>query len=113
MKDNIRGMLNEIRTTFDANKNILKENYVFPTNTHSKPVEENEIPEMGLKPEMKSEVKIDPIKEKINSIRKISISLMSEIEPTERAEDYKAIRTILDTCDKLISVKPVEKTEIK
>ena len=109
----IRDMLDEVRKVYDASLTPLKENYVFPTNTHSKPVEEHEIPEMGLKPEMKPEAKVDPIKGKINSIRTTAISLMGEIDPTDRADDYKAIRAILDACDKLITVKPVGKTEIK
>jgi len=109
----IREILDEIRKVSDNNKKVLSENYVFPTNTHVKSVEEEQVPELGLKPEMKPETKIDPIKEKINAIRKMAISLMAEIDPTDRADDYKAIRAILDACDKLIAVKPVEKTEIK
>ena len=109
----IRSMLDEVRKAYDASLTPLKENYVFPTNTHSRSVVEDEIPEMGLKPEMKPDTKIDPIKGKINSIRTTAISLMGEIDPTDRADDYKAIRAILDACDKLITVKPIEKTEIK
>jgi len=109
----IRDMLNEIRTTFDK-VSILKETFTFPTDTHELPSEV--LPtEDNLPLEMKHEDKVestDPIKDKINIIRKSAISIMGEIDPSEKASDYKSVRAILDACDKLIEPK-TEKTEIK
>ena len=34
----IRSMLDEVRKAYDASLTPLKENYVFPTNTHSRSV---------------------------------------------------------------------------
>ena len=108
----IRVMLDEIRSEFDKSK-ILKESFTFPTDTHEKPSESldlgHELPR-EMKPEEKTE-SVDPIKDKINIIRKSAISIMGEIDPSEKATDYKSVRAILDACDKLIEPK-VEK-EIK
>jgi len=109
----IRVMLNEIRKTFNK-MNILKETFTFPTDTHEKPSETLEVGD-DLRPEMKPERNIestDPIKDKINIIRKSAISIMGEIDPSEKAADYKSVRAILDACDKLIEPK-TEKQEIK
>jgi len=111
-EQDIREILNEIRTTFDKSK-ILAEAFTFPTDTHEKPSEVLKI-NTDLRPEMKPEginKPIDSIIDKINIIRKSAISIMGEIDPSEKADDYKSIRTILDACDKLITPK-AEKSEL-
>lgn len=109
----IREMLDEMRGYVKIN-----ETYMFPSDTHVKE-ESNDISndiDLDLdsisneEPETKP---VDNIKEKISSIRKIAIGLLSEVEPTEKPEDYKTIKSIWDLCDKFLTSKPEVKTEIK
>lgn len=112
-KKEIRQMLDEMRGYVNLN-----ETYMFPSNTHVKE-ESNDTPiDIDLDPISSEEPAlvdkpVDNVKEKIGSIRKIAIGLLSEVEPTEKPEDYKTIKSIWDLCDKFLTSKPEVKTEIK
>lgn len=111
---------NEIREMLDEMRGYVKinETYMFPSDAHVKeetndaPIDidldsiSSEEPTLNDKP-------VDNVKEKIGSIRKIAIGLLSEVEPTEKPEDYKTIKSIWDLCDKFLTSKPEVKNEIK
>ena len=113
-KTEIREMLDEIRGYVKLN-----ETYMFPSNAHVKEENTDLTPDIEIsdeEPIVEPEQPIkqaDPIKEKIGSIRKIAIGLLSEVEPTEKPEDYKTIKSIWDLCDKFLTNKPEVKNEIK
>jgi hypothetical protein len=112
-KAEIRQMLDEMRGYININ-----ETYMFPSDTHVKE-ESNDVPiDIDLDPisseePTKENIPVDSVKEKLGSIRKIAIGLLGEVEPTEKPEDYKTIKSILDLCDKFSVNKPEVKNDIK
>ena len=122
MKNNFDGLVKDIQR-------LMVENYVFPET--KKHVEENEIQsdELGdeldnLQGEIGGEENIEPMsqessdtnpetKEKIKQIRTLALEMILKLDPSSQTEEYKTIKTIWDSCDKLLSNKQSVSKEIK
>lgn len=51
-------------------------------------------------------------KEKIKEIRALALDLIKTLDPSSDVEQYKSIKSIWDSCDKMLSNKPIENTKI-
>ena len=100
-------IVTEIRESMNSVKKIT-EGYMF-----SEKNVENDIKDgMSLDDELEQE-EIDPVAEtndEIKEIRKISIGLISKLDPSENADMYKVAKTIWDACDKVLSKGNVQPT---
>lgn len=114
MKKNFDNVVKDIQR-------LMVENYVFPET--KKPVSENDIEseelsddlsdlgdeiggEESLEQEQPIESNTNPeTKEKIKQIRTLALELILKLDPSSQTEEYKTIKTIWDSCDKLLSNK--------
>jgi hypothetical protein len=94
---------NEIEQLLD--RISINESYAF----------EEDLPSKSQSSEISPERKnISPnygIDEKIKQIRKISINLLSELNPSNDSESYKMIKGIWDSCDKYLTRNVSNNTE--
>ena len=100
---NINESTLDIRKTMDDIKLKLNESLVF--NKMVKPKkEEDEVlnDEQGVNHEVDRGVDHEPfdIKPRLKQIRKITITTMADIDPSECPDEYKTFKSILDMCDK-------------
>ncbi len=93
--NNMRTMMNEIK--------IISESYLFPDKNTERTIKkemEIETPEDEM---MNNDVESVDVNSKIEKIRKIAISLISELSPATDPETYKVAKTIWDSCDKVLT----------
>lgn len=93
--NNMRTMMNEVK--------IISESYLFPDKNTERTIKkemEIETPEDEM---MDNNVESVDVNSKIEEIRKIAISLISELSPATDPENYKVAKTIWDSCDKVLT----------
>lgn len=63
----------------------------------------NELSNSNIKPEKIEKTEKRNIDTEVNEIRKIALSVISEITPMSDPEAYKLVKNIWDTCDKFLT----------
>ncbi len=100
---NINDSAMDIRKTMNEIKLRLDESLVFNKMVKPKNEEEEFLKdEQNVSRENGSRVdsNVFDIKPRLKQIRKIAITTMGELDPSDCPEDYKTFKSILDMCDK-------------
>lgn len=107
--------IREIREIMNDINSIINESYVFnskqeeirPQKQESS-IEPNQVspsvPEVN-----KTNIESGSVDTEINKMRKISIQLLSNLDPSEDTETYKLVKGIWDSCDKYLTKDNIQK----
>ena len=101
--ENISDSAMDIRKTMNEIKSRLDESLVFNKMVNPKK-EEEEILKDDQNIDREASKNVNPdffdIKPRLKQIRKLAITTMAELDPSECPDDYKTFKSILDMCDK-------------
>lgn len=99
----------EIREIIDDIGQIINESYTFRSNSENNILPENDEINSELEREIKpdnislNKPKVGGIDNEVKEIRKIALSVISNISPNDDQESYKLVKGIWDSCDKFLT----------